>query len=459
MPDIPSPAVSARARGAAALAAAIPTYLHAADLQGLAQLATDATLGVTRLAETVQGNVYKTVAAPLGAAGARFVDRSEGASGIRPRSITGFVYGAVRGVTRLAGATADAALSAVAARSERRPSSPKREAVLAALGGVLGDRLRETGNPLEIRMSLRHEGNPLPLDPAGLAKALPQCSGKILVLLHGLCMNDLQWRPAEGASHGDLLAAELGYTPIYLHYNTGLRTSDNGAQLAGLLEQLVQAWPAEVQEVSLLAHSMGGLVARSACEHARVQGLHWRPALRHIVFLGTPHHGAPLERLGGWLDRLLGSNPVTRPFARIGKVRSAGITDLREGHVLEADWKKTADATDKDEAAPVPGLALPEDVACFAIAAMLGEASGAASPAQSLARRWLGDGLVPLESALGQHEDPRRSLAFREDRTWVVPNTDHLALLTRAEVAQKVVGWLRPAMGQGTLPVGDNPAR
>jgi hypothetical protein len=137
----------------------LPTWLHVSDIQGLAQLATQATLGVTGLAESVQGNVYKAVAAPFGPLGAKFIDRLPGASGVRPLGITGLVYGGIKGVTRLAGGTANALLSRAAPLAGPRASTPQREAMLSALNGVLGDRLAETANPLAISMRLRHQAS------------------------------------------------------------------------------------------------------------------------------------------------------------------------------------------------------------------------------------------------------------------------------------------------------------
>ena len=430
----------------------LPTWLHVADIQGLAQLATQATLGVTGLAENVQGNVYKAVAGVLGPLGARFVDSSAGSSGVRPAGITGLVYGGVKGVTRLAGGTINAVLSGVVPLVGEQKSSRRREAMLSALNGVLGDHLLETTNPLAIRMSLRHEGQPLTLDKAALAQRLPGASGKLLVLIHGLCMNDLQWRThdSHGTSgalqpahdHGLQLAADLGYTPLYLHYNTGLHTSTNGRQLAALLEQLLQTWPREVEELTLLGHSMGGLVARSACEQGAQTGCAWPARLKRLVFLGTPHHGAPLERVGSWVDAVLDKQAVTRPFAKIGQIRSAGITDLRHGNVLEADW---ADADRFESAADTRQLLpLPVAVACYAIAATtVAQGAGSLRPVrQALSRKMVGDGLVPLQSALGLHEDPARCLAFAPENQWIAHGMNHLDLLSRPEVTRQLVDWL-----------------
>lgn len=422
-------------------------HLHLSDLRGLAQLATRGTLGITELVEKVQGNVYKAVAAPFGAAGQKFVDRTAGASGVRKSGITGLVYGSVKGVTRLAGGTVDALLSRVAPRAGPQASSPQREALLAALNGVLGDQLLDTANPLAIRMSLRHNGQCLPMDKVALAQHLPRATGKILLLVHGLCMNDLQWRadspadglPGHGRDYGEGLAHELGYTPVYLHYNTGLHTSVNGGQFAALLEQLLQAWPQEVEALTLLTHSMGGLVARSACHSAAAQGMHWPSRLRHLVFLGTPHHGAPFAKIGSWVDTVLGGNPLTRPFAKIGQIRSAGITDLRHGNVLPADWQG-ADrfAGGPDTRQPLP---LPAGVACFAVAATLGGAPAAATAGRKLDDA-LGDGLVPLSSALGQHAEAARCLAFPADRQWVAAGTGHIALIHSLPVYQQLRRWL-----------------
>ena len=163
--------------------------------------------------------------------------------------------------------------------------------------------------------------------------------------------------------------------------------------------------------------------------------------MKQVVFLATPHHGAPLERAGSWVDEVLGHTPLvsrfTAPFAKLGHVRSAGITDLRYGHLLASDWQgheKYRRACDNRTAVP-----LPAGVACFAVAATL-------APKRSvLAERLTGDGLVPLNSALGLHNDPQRQLAFPRHHQLVVHRTGHLALLGSPVVAQQLAAWLVPA--------------
>jgi len=400
------------------------THLHPSDLRGFARLATQATSGLADLVEAM----HCTIAQPAGSGGTKKPGRTRG--------VTGLVYKSVRGVTRLVGGGLDAMLAQLTPTLAGRSSSPEREAVLAALNGVLGDYLDATDNPLAIRMSLRRDGRPLVLKEQTLAEAIPHAGGKVAVLAHGLCLNDLQWNRGDH-DHGAILARDLGFVPLYLHYNSGLHTSTNGRALAGLLETLLAQWPRPVEELVIIAHSMGGLVARSACHYAAVERHAWPRALRKLVFLGTPHHGAPLERGGNWVDVILGATPYAAPFARLGKLRSAGITDLRYGNVLDEDWKgRDRFARAGDIRKPVP---LPDGVQCFAMAATTGKKPG------DLRDRLVGDGLVPVASALGRHEDPRRSLSFPESHRWIGYGLKHLDLLGRSEVSDQLVRWLAAA--------------
>lgn len=403
-------------------------HVRPSDLQALAQLVAQATHGVIDITE----GVHQAVHSRLGMAGS--------AAGQRTGGLTGRIYQVVRGVTRLVGWGTDAVLSALLPLLDdpatHPEASPQREAILAALNGVLGDKLLAMGNPLAQTMELRAGGRPLAPPSDALKTALPDARPHLLLLAHGLCMNDGQWRRA-GHDHGEYLAQAMGATPVYLRYNTGLHTSVNGRELAGRLEALVAAWPVPVTRISIIGHSMGGLVARSALEVARQAGMDWPGSLRDLVFLGTPHHGAPLERAGHGADLLLASNPFTAPFSRLGKIRSAGITDLRHGHVLDADWQgRDRFESGADHRVPLP---LPEGVSCFAVGATL------AARRSRLAERLTGDGLVPLDSALGRHDDPARCLAFPPGHQFTVFRTGHLDLLSSQAVAQQMLQWLGPA--------------
>jgi len=396
-------------------------HVQAADLRGASRLAIDATIGLTNLVETMHHNILRTPGIL-------------GESTQQPaRGITGFVYKSIRGVTRLIGGGIDAVLARLVPLLGGGSSSAEREAVLAALNGVLGDHLQDNANPLAIAMHLRREGQPLQLTRKALASAIPGATGKVLLLAHGLCMNDLLWR-RNGHDHGAALAVDAGFTPVYLHYNSGLHISTNGRPLASLIEALLHAWPVPVEEFVILAHSMGGLVARSACHYGERARHDWLRHLRKMIFLGTPHHGAPLERGGHWIDAALDASPYTTAFARLGKIRSAGITDLRHGSMLDEDWEhhdRFAHAARKT--LPLP---LPADVACYAIAASITRKGG------EFAQQLLGDGLVPLASALGQHKDTQRNLAFGKSRHWIGYGMHHLDLLDRKEVYARIRRWL-----------------
>ena len=294
--------------------------LRASDLRASARLATQATVGVVQLVEGVHQSVRATIGLPSGAQAGR------------TSGIPGLVYRSIEGSTRLIDRGLQAALLRLEPWLARALDAPthapdaQREALLGALNGVLGDRLAADANPpLALPMQLRQGGHPL--NPA----ALPG-GRKLLLLVHGLCMNDLQWQH-NGHDHGAHLAQACGYTPIYLRYNTGLPIADNGQALALQLETLLATWPEPLQHLAAIGHSMGGLVLRAAVQAATEAGMAWPAQLRQLVFLGSPHHGAPLEQAGHGVDLLLASTPYSRPFARLGRLRSAGITDLRHGQV------------------------------------------------------------------------------------------------------------------------------
>lgn len=274
-----------------------------------------------------------------------------------------------------------------------------------------------------------------------------------MIFVHGPCMNDLQWSPSaarkgvqttsESRDYVIDVARAEGYTPIFLHFNSGLHISINGEEFANLLEKLWQAWPQPISELSLIAHSMGGLVSRAACHQAEMAGYALRSGLKNVIFLGRPHHGAPLELLGNWVDTVLSSNPVTRPSARIGHIRSAGITDLRCGNVLEADWQGSG-RFDRAPDARLP-LPLPEGVSCFAVAAStLAQPAGTDALKFRLANQLLGDGMVPVSSALCLHDDDSRQLGFPAEHQWTAWQTGHMKLLHSEAVAARLRRWLTP---------------
>lgn len=381
------------------------------QLRGVVQLATEVTVGIADIAEAVHRSVWATI----GFAGGE-PQRTDG--------LTGAVYRSVRAITRGVGGSAEQALrllESIPSHDASAPDEHDRPAWLAALNGVIGDRLLALASPLALAMTLR-----VPPGPP---------SGRILLLVHGLCLDDRCWSPPAGQSTvdmGRMLAAALGATPVYVRYNSGLHISSNGRELSEQLERLLQRWPVPVEQLTVLGHSMGGLVARSAVQHATEVDAGWLGRLRQMVFLGTPHHGAPLERAGNVVDTLLEGSRFTAPFARIGATRSAGITDLRHGNLVDDDWRgRSRFARMPDRRRHLP---LPAGVHTLAVAASL------AARRSKLADRLLGDGLVPLRSALGEHDDGARSLQF--DAQHIAWRTGHIELLRCPEVAARITDWL-----------------
>ncbi len=400
------------------------SYLH--DLLGLSRLAIDGVHGVTDVVQALHMQVLqKAIGAPLGVpVGKPFVAPVVGVSKL--------VYRSVHGVSHLVGASVQQVLRPLIPLLGEQTDHAVRGALVSALNGVLGDHLAESKNPLAISMQLRRDGVPLSLEKESLQQQFPAATGRVLIVAHGLCMNDKQWL-RNGVDHGAMLAQQRDYTSLYLHYNSGRHIAQNGAQLAHLLQTLHDNWPVPITELAILGHSMGGLVARSACLVAQQNSHTWLQQLRKLVFLGTPHQGAPLERGGNWLTLLLDMNGYSAPFARLAKIRSAGITDLRYARLDDLPPQDRFSHT----SAVTPIVPLPDGVACFAIAATMGEQAG------DLADTLLaGDGLVPLASALGQHEDAARCLRFSEAQQKIVYRCNHMQLLDAPEVTQQLLAWM-----------------
>jgi pimeloyl-ACP methyl ester carboxylesterase len=394
---------------------------YVSQVRGVGRLAVDATRGVTDLVEAMHETIVRGPRM-FGAPGAGLT-----------LGLTSLVYQSIRRITGAVGATIDVVLREIASLVPEMPTPAAAEAAIAALNGVLGDHLAATGNPLAIEMQLRREGRPIALDREALRKAFPQITGKVLLLVHGSSMSDLQWDRL-GHDHGAALERDLGYCSLYLRYNSGLHISTNGRAFAGLLETLAANWPVPIEQLAIVSHSMGGLVSRSACHAAAAAGHAWPALLRKMVFLGTPHHGTHLEQRGNWVDLAFRITPYTAPFARLGKIRSAGVTDLRYGSLLDEDWEnRDRFELQSDSRRPVP---LPTGVECFAIGAIRAKDAGSANPSA-------GDGLVPLASALGRHSKPEMTLGFPRSRQWVGSGMNHLDLLSHREVYEVLSRWLR----------------
>ncbi len=384
-----------------------------AQLQGASQLVVAAVEGVANVVEATHRNI-SGIAPVIGAS-------RQGPT----KGITGFVYRRIRGVTRAVGVGLDAAFTQLAKVAPQSRRSRGRAAAIAAVNGMFGDYLAATANPLAIQMSFAIGNELVTPDPAGLPHRLVGSdnltTGRIVVMLHGLCMSDLSWL-ANGHDHRRDLSNKLGATVLSLSYNTGRHISENGLLFAELMEQLAENWPVPVAEIIFVAHSMGGLVARSASAHAEANKMRWRKKLKSIVFMGTPHLGAPLERQADFMLRLLSASPYTAPLAGLGMARSNGIKDLRLGRIAQSQTAATG----------VVAHPAPKGVRCLLVAAT---GTAAAASSGRAPNRCSGDGLVPHRSALGLDVPDRNRVTFCE--------MNHFDLISSTAVCDKIVSWLQ----------------
>ena len=391
------------------------------DLQGITNLIVDVTIGVTNLVEAM----HKQVVHPS------FLPSTTIQKLIT--SIASITYKNIRWSTLFIGSSISKMLKKLTPAIGKIKDSDKKDIILSVLNGVIGDYLEEKENPLKITMQFRYQSKTLAIDPKSIKGAYPKVNGKILLMIHGSCMNDLQWTRKDH-NHGKIIATELNKTPIYLKYNSGLHISSNGKNLNNLLEKLVKNWPVPIEELVIIAHSMGGLVSRSALYYGEQNQKRWTKHVKKIVFLGTPHHGSYVERTGNYLDLILESIHYAKPFARLGKIRSAGVTDLRYGNLIDEDWKDDNRFEIKNDKRR--NIQLSKQIEFYSIAAVIGNETA------SLSTQILGDTLVDVKSALGQHKNPNKNLNFKKENIWISYDSNHLDLISNPKILNKLKIWL-----------------
>ena len=245
-------------------------------------------------------------------------------------SVSDLVYGSIRVAASTLGLGIDAG---------ERDETPRDAALQAFANGFWGDDLGTYEDRLSIAMGIRDaQGASVPPD-SGLADTFPAATGNLVVLVHGLIETERCWQGTDTSPGlADTISHHAELTPVAIRYNTGLRVSDNGHQLASLIESACRHWPVPVTSIALVGNSMGGLVVRSACASGREAGHGWIDLVRDVVTLGSPHHGTPLEKLANVASWGLNIARETRPLADFLNRRSAGIKDLRFGAIVDEDW-------------------------------------------------------------------------------------------------------------------------
>lgn len=417
------------------------------EIRALGEIAGRAVARPSVLARDVHGAVTHRVFGVLGPLGAP--------ARIVHDTVSNLSYQGVGAALRVPLQAGGRAFSRAAAPgSPSLADSPLGALGLGAANGVFGDRLARDHPDLSLDLTIRDHGRAVALDRDGIAAAFTEATPKLAVFVHGLCGTEHTWGwrfpGAEPApTYGARLREELGYTPAYVRYNTGLHVSDNGRRLASALEQLVAGWPTEVEEITLLGHSMGGLVARSAAYYGEAEGHGWMERVRHVICLGTPHLGAPLEKAANVAGWAFTRTPETRPFGDFFlNHRSAGIKDLRFGSCVEEDWCDCdSDEFLRDRCREVPFLE--HATYCFVAATLSSRPEGVGGR--------VGDLLVTYTSASGAGR--RRRIPFAAENGAHVGGIDHLRLLNHPAVYAQIRDWLGSAQRESAMvdPAGDRP--
>lgn len=340
-------------------------------------------------------------------------------------TMAGGVYSTVAAAHRV---VPQVAAEGAALRSATPPSHTAAGRVLApVLNGLKGDLVAADHPVLEIPMALRLEGEDVATGDIGATFA--GANGDVVVFVHGLAEDEQAWFSSEaGRGFPKRLAVDAGITPVLLRFNSGLRISDNGQRLAALLDDLQKNWPVPVRSLTFVGHSMGGLVVRSACEQGRAAGFPWVAHTHAVITLGTPHTGAPLEKVVNVIDWVMRRVPEAEPIGRVLAQRAEGVKDLRFGSLVADDWQgHEPDELLRNTRVEVPLL---PHVNYYWVAGSLSRNS------TDPVARLVGDGMVRLPSASavgtsGVH----------------VGGTGHMKLLDSDEVYDRLLAWVSSMSG------------
>ncbi len=317
----------------------------------------------------------------------------------------------------------------------------KIDGTVAILNGVIGDTLEKRKSGFATQMALYRPDHSLFATGSRLKKSVASDASplKISILAHGSCGDEKGWRfKRKSAVHyGSLLEKEFGFIPLFLRYNSGLHISTNGRRLSNLLEKLVLSSPQKIGEILLIGHSMGGLVFRSACYYGEKEKKKWVKRVKKIFYLGSPHLGTHLEKIGKLTTAILQQipNPITKMIVFLGDLRSAGVKDLRHGYLADEEWKKkNADHLFYWHENKIPLL---KNADHYLICGTLSRVAGS---------RWgrlFGDGLVHPASGTGQGLFSSSATGFSKKNCRVLLGISHAELKRSRRVYQQIQRWCK----------------
>ncbi len=389
-------------------------------LEGLTHLATTGVLEVTEIIESLHSEILLR---PFGRFSEDYLTRWQG-------GLTRQFYNGMRHIVQQVGTGVTETNVKLTRKALRQYSDRVLPDTLKQLvnvvNGIIGDHLITQNSPLALPMIIYDRygqplGNPI--------------SGRVVLLSHGLCLSYLSWHPCEEDSLGENIALALPKTTVlYLDYNTGKRISQNGRRLSQMIQELIEDNP-DITQIDLIGYSMGGLVSRSALFYAEQERLDWIDRVGNLVTIGTPHQGAMLERIGYYVLDVIGKVPFAASLSKMGNIRSAGIIDLRHGSIRDEDWKylKQRDVLPEEFRHPT---SLPRHVRAFFISGSIVE-----GVYDSKATNLVGDGLVTIESALGEAGD-FHTLYVPEGHKGIFYGVNHINLQYDSRVHQQVIQWL-----------------
>jgi pimeloyl-ACP methyl ester carboxylesterase len=376
-------------------------------------------------------------------------------------AISGTVFKSIRGIntiTRLSLNTAADLAEAGAGESlddeDRAVTTPMQSSAAgtpgwavdyaqSSINGLWGDYLVARNNRLALDMTLRHNGQKLAATAEAFASAFPRATPKICIFVHSLAATEWLWSLSSehyygdpGVTFGSRLADDLGFTPIYMRYNTGLHISANGRKLAALISEILALYPVPIEEIMLVGHSMGGLVARSAAHYGQQHDEPWIERLRHVACIGAPNLGAPLEKTVNLLSGVLRNVEAAgaQVPARILDSRSAGVKDLRYGYTVDEEWAgKDPDAVFADARRNIP---LVDGVGYYFVAATISR------DLQHPLGQLLGDLLVRLPSATGEAPETARRIDFARGK--VFPGMNHIHIANHPDIYEALRELVAP---------------
>lgn len=308
------------------------------------------------------------------------------------------------------------------------------------LNGIMGDTLAEKGSDSLISMSFRYQSRDIAIEKLSEHYEFTKFEGKVLVVIHGLMNDESIWQsePTDKIQRlGAVLENEEKANVLYIRYNTGLHISENGRKLSKLLQSFVEQYT-EIKELTILSHSMGGLVSRSAGYYADIQQQNWISLLKKVFLIGVPNEGSYLAKVAHitqYFFRKLDPSE-NDSVAKFFDVRSNGMKDLSFGYLVDEDWQNAENENKKNvnitKVNPLP------NVDYYLIAGTIAE-----EEKRNKVFTFFGDGLVEKESALSELFKTN-SLKTGKVEMKLFAKENHLSLLESKKVneyVKKSLGW------------------